>query len=261
MGIEGTDLAKESAGIILLDDNFSTIVSAVVWGRNIYDNIRRFIQFQLTVNVIAVSLAIVGACAIKQSPLTAIQMLWVNLIMDTLASLALATEKPNKEILLGLTPQNKDEYIVSALMWKHIFGQAFFQCTIFFAIIFAGEWFLPEFGDEDDDHIMFNPEDDRMVRSGRLFKVSGGEDYYEYQKDLDVGPSRHFTYLFNIFVLMQLGNEFNARKIRDEINIFEKLTENSMFIVIWLVELCLQALLVSVCGIGLHVHVYGLDGL
>jgi P-type E1-E2 ATPase len=65
MGIEGTDLAKESAGIILLDDNFKSIVSAVMWGRNIYDNIRKFIQFQLTVNVVAVAAAIVGAVTIK----------------------------------------------------------------------------------------------------------------------------------------------------------------------------------------------------
>jgi Ca2+ transporting ATPase len=65
MGIEGTDLAKESAGIILMDDNFASIITAVKWGRNIYDNIRRFIQFQLTVNVVAVTAAITGACTIK----------------------------------------------------------------------------------------------------------------------------------------------------------------------------------------------------
>lgn len=72
MGLEGTDLAKESAGIILLDDNFASIVVAIKWGRNIYDNIRRFIVFQLTVNVVACSAAIVGAVTIKQSPLTAV---------------------------------------------------------------------------------------------------------------------------------------------------------------------------------------------
>jgi len=168
MGIEGTDLAKESAGIILMDDNFASIITAVKWGRNIYDNIRKFIQFQLTVNVVACSTAIVSVIIIKQSPLTAVQILWVNLIMDTLASLSLATEAPTDK-LLHRRPQNPREYIVSQYMWKHIFGQAIFQCSLFFAMIFAGEWFLREYGDDDDERIMVNPDNRDMVRSGRLF--------------------------------------------------------------------------------------------
>jgi Ca2+ transporting ATPase len=205
MGIEGTDLAKESAGIILLDDNFASIVTAVLWGRNIYDNIRRFIQFQLTVNVVACTCAIIGSCTIKQSPLTAVQMLWVNLIMDTMASLALATEPPT-QILLTREPQKKTEYIVSQMMWKHIFGQGILQIVILLVLIFAGEWMLPEFGDDADEEVMVNPEMRENVRSGRWFVINGDEDYIEYQDDPDVGPSRHFTYIFNIFVMMTLGN-------------------------------------------------------
>ena len=91
MGIAGTQVARESAAIILLDDNFNSIVKAVMWGRNIYDAIRKFIQFQLTVNVVPVCITLVGAALIKQEILKPIQMLWINLIMDTLASLALAT--------------------------------------------------------------------------------------------------------------------------------------------------------------------------
>ena len=121
MGIQGTDMAKEAADIILLDDNFKSIVKAVMWGRNIYDNIRRFLCFQLTVNVVAVTVAIVGAAILKQSPLTAVQMLWVNLIMDTFASLALATEPPEKGHLKR-KPHRRTEYIVSPIMWKHLFG-------------------------------------------------------------------------------------------------------------------------------------------
>ncbi len=94
MGIAGTEVARESAAIILLDDNFNSIVKAVMWGRNIYDCIRKFIQFQLTVNVVAVTITLIGAALIKQEILKPIQMLWVNLIMDTLGSLALATEPP-----------------------------------------------------------------------------------------------------------------------------------------------------------------------
>lgn len=96
MGIAGTEVAREAAAIILLDDNFNSIVKAVMWGRNIYDSIRKFIQFQMTVNIVAVSITLVGAALIKQQILAPIQMLWINLIMDTLASLALATEPPTE---------------------------------------------------------------------------------------------------------------------------------------------------------------------
>lgn len=104
MGITGTDVAKGAADIILLDDNFASIVQACMWGRNIYDNIRKFLQFQLTVNVVALITAFVGACILTESPLQPIQLLWVNLIMDSLASLALATEAPDKEKLLNREP-------------------------------------------------------------------------------------------------------------------------------------------------------------
>lgn len=91
MGVTGTQIAKNASDIILLDDNFRSIVRAVVWGRNVYDSIRKFLQFQLTVNVIALGLIILSAAIIKQSVFATVQMLWVNLIMDSLAALALAT--------------------------------------------------------------------------------------------------------------------------------------------------------------------------
>ena len=99
MGEAGTEVAKNAADIILVKDNFSSIVKAVLWGRNIYDSIRKFIQFQLTVNVVAVVSTLIGAALLKQEILKPIQMLWINLIMDTLASLALATEPPTEELL------------------------------------------------------------------------------------------------------------------------------------------------------------------
>jgi Ca2+ transporting ATPase len=100
-------VAKEAAGIILLDDNFSSIITAVKYGRNIFDCIRKFLQFQLTVNLVAIAIAILSAVFIKESPLTAIQMLWVNLIMDTLAALALATEPPSDELLYRMPYSRK----------------------------------------------------------------------------------------------------------------------------------------------------------
>ena len=99
MGITGTEVAREASAIILLDDNFNSIVKAVEWGRNIYDSIRKFLQFQLTVNVVAVAITLIGAVLLKQEVMKPIQLLWINLIMDTLGSLALATESPTEELL------------------------------------------------------------------------------------------------------------------------------------------------------------------
>lgn len=150
MGIAGTEVARQAASIILLDDNFKSIVSACVWGRNIYDSIRKFIQFQLTVNVVAVVITLIGAGVLKQDVLKPIQMLWINLIMDTFASLALATEPPS-ETLLERKPQSRSEYIISKNMFKHIFGQAIIQLVVLLVLLFGGEHFLPEYQDQFDD--------------------------------------------------------------------------------------------------------------
>ena len=112
MGIAGTEVCREASDIVLLDDNFTSIVKAVMWGRNIYDSIRKFLQFQLTVNVVAVMCTLLGAAIIKQEIFTPIQMLWINLIMDSLASLALATEMPTESLLLR-KPHKRTDYIVS----------------------------------------------------------------------------------------------------------------------------------------------------
>jgi Ca2+ transporting ATPase len=108
----GTDLAKDAAGIVLLDNNFASIQTAVKWGRNIFDSIRKFIQFQICVNIVALVLAFVGSCIISQSPLTTIQLLWINLIMDSFASLALATDPPTPDQMLR-PPVKKTDYIIT----------------------------------------------------------------------------------------------------------------------------------------------------
>ena len=134
-------MAKEASDIILTDDNFSSIVKAVMWGRNVYDSISKFLQFQLTVNVVAVILAFTGACVMQDSPLKAVQMLWVNLIMDTLASLALATELPTPELLLR-KPYGRTKALISRTMAKNILGQALYQLVITFGIMFSGEYLI-----------------------------------------------------------------------------------------------------------------------
>lgn len=137
MGITGTDVAKGASDIILLDDNFSSIVVALKYGRNVYDNVRKFLQFQLTVNVVAMFIVFFGSVFLKDSPLNAVQMLWVNLIMDTFAALALATEPPGDDIL-DRAPYPKDSAIVTEIMWRNVFGHAFYQAVVIVVVIFAG---------------------------------------------------------------------------------------------------------------------------
>lgn len=137
MGIAGTEVAKEASGIILLDDNFTSIVTAMKWGRNIFDCIRKFLQFQLTINFVALVMAFLGACVIRESPLNAVQMLWINLIMDSLASLALATEPPSEELLLR-KPYSRYEGLITNSMWRNIISQGLFQIVVLCIILFRG---------------------------------------------------------------------------------------------------------------------------
>ena len=222
MGITGTEVSKEAADIILLNDNFTSIVKAVMWGRNIYDSIRKFIQFQLTVNVVAVFITLVGAALIKQEILKPIQMLWINLIMDTLASLALATEPPTEE-LLNRHPHSRKEYIISRTMFKHILGQSVFQIIIMMILVFMGDKFIPEYPGAFDETVFEGNLDYKYrdgiveggtVRSGRFNYISGKDDYGHIHEELHL-YSRHFTFIFNAFVMMQIFNFLNCRKLHE----------------------------------------------
>ena len=167
MGITGTDVAKHACDIIVMDDNFASIVKAVMWGRSIYDNIRKFLVFQLTVNIVALFTAFVGACVLKESPLAAIQLLWINLIMDSFASLALATEPPTLD-LLNRKPYSRDDYIISRKMLKNLLLMGVYQIIVIYSIVFAGEYFFPE----PDATLRFN-RSPHFVYPGRLTDWDG----------------------------------------------------------------------------------------
>ncbi|MGK7899632.1 MAG: calcium-translocating P-type ATPase, PMCA-type [Xenococcus sp. (in: cyanobacteria)] len=115
----GTAIAKEASDIILLDDSFGSIVNAIIWGRSLYSNIQRFILFQLTINVAALGIVLLGPFIGVALPLTVTQMLWVNLIMDTFAALALATEPPNPKVMEE-SPRSPEAFIISPKMYKNI---------------------------------------------------------------------------------------------------------------------------------------------
>uniref|UniRef100_A0A673LZL2 Calcium-transporting ATPase n=1 Tax=Sinocyclocheilus rhinocerous TaxID=307959 RepID=A0A673LZL2_9TELE len=215
MGIAGTDVAKEASDIILTDDNFSSIVKAVMWGRNVYDSISKFLQFQLTVNVVAVTVAFTGACITQDSPLKAVQMLWVNLIMDTFASLALATEPPTEALLLR-KPYGRNNPLISLTMMKNILGHGVYQLIIIFTLLFVGE---------------------------KIFNIDSGRN-----APLHSPPSEHYTIIFNTFVLMQLFNEINARKIHGERNVFDGIFGNPIFCSIVLGTFGVQIVIVQFGG-------------
>ncbi|PNH11294.1 putative calcium-transporting ATPase 5, plasma membrane-type [Tetrabaena socialis] len=136
MGIAGTEVAKEAADIIIMDDNFSSIVKAVLWGRSVFTNIRKFLMFQLTVNFVALVIAFFGAVIDGHEPLNVLQLLWVNLIMDTMGALALATEDPNPELLL-MKPYGREENLITRIMWKHILVQGCYQIFWMFLILYG----------------------------------------------------------------------------------------------------------------------------
>jgi Ca2+-transporting ATPase len=129
MGIAGTEVAKEAADIIILDDNFSSIVKSVLWGRSVFNNIRKFLQFQLTVNTSALIICFIGAVVGMLEPLNVLQLLWVNLIMDTMGALALATETPSLA-LLDDPPHGHEEPLINRSMWRHIMVQGMFQVCL-----------------------------------------------------------------------------------------------------------------------------------
>ncbi|XP_071724578.1 calcium-transporting ATPase 8, plasma membrane-type-like [Rutidosis leptorrhynchoides] len=211
MGIQGTEVAKESSDIIILDDNFASVVKVVRWGRSVYANIQKFIQFQLTVNVAALVINVVAAISSGDVPLNAVQLLWVNLIMDTLGALALATEPPTDH-LMERPPVGRREPLITNIMWRNLLLQAVYQVTVLLILNFHGKDIL-------------NLEKQPVDHANKVKN----------------------TLIFNAFVLCQIFNEFNARK-PDEVNVFKGVTKNRLFMGIVAITLVLQIIIVEFLG-------------
>ncbi|KAJ4719654.1 Calcium-transporting ATPase [Melia azedarach] len=201
MGIQGTEVAKESSDIVILDDNFSSVVTVLRWGRCVYNNIQKFLQFQLTVNVAALVINFVAAVSSGKVPLTAVQLLWVNLIMDTLGALALATEQPTNDLMKNL-PVGRSKPLITRIMWRNLIFQAIYQVGILLILQFKGR---------------------------AIFGVS---------------ESVKNTLIFNTFVLCQVFNEFNARKLEKK-NIFQGIHKNKLFLAIIGITIVLQLMMVE----------------
>lgn len=154
MGIQGTEVAKESSDIVILDDNFSSVATVLLWGRCVYNNIQKFIQFQLTVNIAALVINFIAAVSAGDVPLTAVQLLWVNLIMDTLGALALATERPSNELMLR-PPVGRTEPLITNIMWRNLMPQALYQISILLILQFRGKEIF-EVSEEVKNTLIFN---------------------------------------------------------------------------------------------------------
>ena len=284
----GTDIAKEASDIVIIDNNFSSIVTAIIYGRNIYDNIRKFLQFQLSVNFCACLIVFICACIGNETPLTPIQMLWVNLIMDSLGSLALATEPPYEE-LLQREPTKRNESIINGRMWKHICLQSLIQIIILLILYLIAPNFVKEDdlerlaenkiinycygnmpGNSDPSYIIFGTESswssDTKLRTDIKKEYCGK---YSSRQSLSVafkeysnanGGSVHMTIIFNVFVIYTLFNQINCRMIDDSFNIFKRITRSLLFPLITLIEMGLQVLIVCLGKSIFHVANNGLTG-
>ncbi|KAF7151459.1 hypothetical protein RHSIM_Rhsim02G0037800 [Rhododendron simsii] len=211
MGIQGTEVAKESSGIVILDDNFGSVATVLRLGRCVYTNIQKFIQFQLTMNVAALVINFVAAVSAGKVPLSGVQLLWVtfknrkllevNLIMDTLGALALATENPTKELmekpLVGRTKP-----LITNVMWRNILSQAAYQIVVVLTLQFKGE---------------------------AIFNVSSKVNN---------------TMIFNVYLLCQVFNKFNTRKFEKK-NVFEEIHKSKLFLVIVGVTIVLLVVMVE----------------
>ena len=257
MGIAGTDVAKGAASIIILDDSFLSIGKSVLWGRSVAANVQKFLQFQLTVNMVALVLTFVSACTGIEPPLNPIMMLWVNLIMDTLGALALATEAPDPKFM-EREPVAHTASLVSPRMWRFVFGHSALQLLITLGIVFAGKkiilgsdylqelvYLFTNKNDVSGPFIVSGVPNEAKLRSPFTYAFPLGCDITGTGAACAAGGPCHgpftsanefrqgrpgctylgeedidlyvSTFIFNYFVFAQIFNEFNARELRDSL--------------------------------------------
>ncbi|MDE6802321.1 MAG: calcium-translocating P-type ATPase, PMCA-type [Muribaculaceae bacterium] len=216
---DGTSVAKEASDITIVDNSFTSIGRAVMWGRSLYRNIQRFILFQMTVNVVACLIVLCGAFMGTESPLTVTQMLWVNLIMDTFAAMALASLPPSESVMKD-KPRSRTSFIIDRAMWKSILGVGLTFFVVLLGILYY-----------------FHHTDlQSLTQVGRLKWLPA--------RDLSVAELSLF---FSIFVFLQFWNLFNARAFATGKSIF-RLSESTGFKLITALILIGQIVIVTIGG-------------
>ncbi len=216
---DGTAVAKEASDMTILDNSFSTIANSVMWGRSLYKNIQRFILFQMTINVAACLIVLIGAFIGTESPLTVTQMLWVNLIMDTFAAIALASLPPTHAVMKD-RPRKVTDSIINKPMAKSIFGVGGFFTLLLLGIL-----------------LYFQHNDITSLTSLTLtWNTYNGLSAYE------------LSLFFTIFVMLQFWNMFNAKAFMTNKSAFAELKKCTGFLIIAGVILVGQIIIVELGG-------------
>jgi len=219
---DGTSVAKEASDITIMDNSFSSITRAVMWGRSLYQNIQRFILFQMTINVAACLVVLLGAFLGTKSPITVTQMLWVNLIMDTFAAMALASLPPSPEVMKE-KPRHRTDFIINRPMWAGILGMGLFFTILLTALL-----------------LFFQHYDVSSLTSfGNLTaKATAADRLTPYEGSV----------FFTLFVMLQFWNMFNAKAFRTGRSAFHRLRDCRGFLFVALCILLGQVLIVTFGG-------------
>ncbi len=223
MGRTGTEVAKEASDIVLVDDNFKNIVTGILWGRTLFQNIQRFLQFQLSVNAVALLCAVIGPCVGVPLPLTVTQLLWINIIMDTFAAIAYSTQPPRASVL-NQSPIPRDSSIITAEMMINIVLVGIYQTAILFMALFGG-WFV------DAEHVY-----DRSISAI-------DPNYLEHNL-----PA--LTIFFTMLVMFQFWHKFNCRSLSGRESAFADIFKCRGFLSIVLMITVTQIILVQVPQVG-----------
>jgi len=219
---DGTSVAKEASDITIVDNSFMSIGRAVMWGRSLYQNIQRFILFQMTVNVVACLIVLVGAFFDTRSPLTVTQMLWVNLIMDTFAAMALASLPPSESVMRD-KPRDRNAFIINGFMKWNIA-----VVGLLFSVALLGLYYLFE----NYDIVSLSA----LLDADIILQTKRGLSDYE------------ISLFFTFFVMLQFWNMFNARAVNTGQSVFHKIGECRGFVFIVAVILLGQILIVEFGG-------------
>lgn len=206
---DGTTVAKEASAITILDNSFASITRAVMWGRSLYRNIQRFLMFQLTVNIVACLIVLIGAFLGTRSPLTVTQMLWVNIIMDTFAAMALASLPPNEKVMKN-KPRKSSDFIINRAMAMRIVGIGFCFVVALFGLLQIFKY---------EDITAFSE-----IKPADFFR-----DIFRFEAMPDGLTLYESTLFFTIFVMLQFWNLFNARTLFDPKSALTNFLQNRTF--------------------------------
>ena len=207
---DGTSVAKEASDITIMDNSFASITKAVMWGRSLYQNIQRFVLFQLVVNVVACFIVVIGAFSGTQSPLTVTQMLWVNLIMDTFAALAFASLPPSKEVMKN-KPRRSTDFILSRRMIVRIFSTGMLFMVILFGLMQC-----------------FRNNDIRSLSELVYYPGIFFHSMFDFRANGEFSPYE-LSMFFSIFVFLQIWNLFNAKAFHSGHTAFYNMKDSKVF--------------------------------